>query len=247
MFAATRAGVLTRKVTGGQVEFSDGQTTSWVVPVGVTSICVVCVSKGNPGTGRTYVSRGATYLCSTRAADAAFDVRNLGGSPGAGTVSGGVSYGRGGGGAGGYSGAGGNGGTEGQGGFAGSGGGGGGGGGNSTSTGGNGGGGVGLKGQGVSGPAGAATDVGRGGSGGTDGSPGFSDPVVTPPAAAGGTYGGGATAGEGGTLAYKNAIAVTPGETLTVFIPTRSGVEGMGGIRIIWGAGRSYPFAAGDV
>ncbi len=61
----------------------------------------------------------------------------------------------------------------------------------------------------------------------------------------GGLYGGAAgdvrgsgtysARGRGGACAWKNNIAVTPGETLTIT------VEGNGGVRVLWGVGRSYP------
>lgn len=76
----------------------------------------------------------------------------------------------------------------------------------------NGGGGVGLDGQGSDGPGGSGREPGGGGSGGSGGGK----------AGIGGTYGGGAGGPEDDT--------------------NRSGsVGGAGGVRIIWGSGRSYP------
>ena len=110
-------------------------------------------------------------------------------------------------------------------GFDGSGGGGGGGGaGQSTGRPGASGGGVGLLGEGTSGSGGAAgatTTGGGGGSGGTDGNIGN---ITTHNAGSAGTYGGGG----GG--------AGTDGST-----DGDGGDGGQGAVRIIWGAGRSYP------
>jgi len=81
------------------------------------------------------------------------------------------------------------------------------------------GGGVGISGQGAS---------------GTGASPnGSPDPINS-------YMGAGREGVAGGALAWKNAIAVTPGQVITV--------NAAGGrIRIIWGPGRSYPTAAGNV
>lgn len=250
MFAAVRIGVMASKNRGGQIEFPGGTVavnTSWVVPAGVTSISVVNIAPGGLSNTTQGLNRAGTYLCSARSALAAFDVLNLGGTPGASTVVSGTTYARGGGGAGGYSGAGGAGGTESVGGSAGNGGGGSGGGGNSSGNQGNGGGGVGSKGEGASGAAVAATAGGLGGSSGTNGGIGVGSSSIgtTGP---GGSYGGGATGTAGGSLAYKNNIPVTPGETLTIVIPAvAAGTSGPGCVRIIWGPGRTFPFNAADV
>jgi hypothetical protein len=123
--------------------------------------------------------------------------------------------GGGGGGAGGYGAGGGGNGGVGNGGTGSSGASGGGGGGGGQSLGGvqnNGGGGVGLEGQGSNGSGSSTNNPGGGGSGGTGGGT----------AGVGGTYGGGAGGCEDDT--------------------NRTGsVGGAGGVRIIWGAGRSYP------
>lgn len=81
------------------------------------------------------------------------------------------------------------------------------------------GGGVGISGQGAS---------------GTGASPnGSHDPIN-------GYMGAGPAGVAGGALAWKNAVAVTPGQVITV--------NAAGGrIRIIWGPGRSYPTTAGNV
>jgi len=122
--------------------------------------------------------------------------------------------GGGGGGAGGYGDTGGDGGVGngGTGSYGRNGGGGGGGGHGATGEQNNGGGGVGLDGQGSDGPGGSKNKPGGGGSGGSGGGK----------AGVGGTYGGGAGGPEDDT--------------------NRSGsVGGAGGVRIIWGSGRSYP------
>ncbi|MFG1270753.1 hypothetical protein V5F40_22645 [Xanthobacter sp. DSM 14520] len=76
----------------------------------------------------------------------------------------------------------------------------------------------------------------------------------------GGDFGGGAAAGgylkggRGGELAWKNKIPVTPGETLSIVVgapgfnctnpctTANTAYGGKGGVRILWGAGRSFPF-----
>ncbi|MGX5664186.1 hypothetical protein [Diaphorobacter nitroreducens] len=209
---------------------SGGATQSWVVPTGVYSISVVAV--GATATTACQLKRGAAVLLDTTAA---IGVGNDGGGNGgaAGTNNTGLSFYNSynsGGGAGGYSG---NGGTGGLGrfdssigGFGGSGNGGGGGGGNGG--GGNGsqmtsygttGGGVGLFGQGANGGSAA------------NGSP-IQSPYV----------GGGANNNAGGNLRYRNNIAVTPGETLTIALGSALATQPLGpGMRIIWGANRAFP------
>ncbi len=251
MFAMTRVAMAVKAVAAapGQVVITTTGTSDWVVPAGVTSICVVCVETGgNTVAQGTQITRadGTTVLC--RARNGA-RIGDGGGDGGLG--------GHGGGGAGGYSGAGG----RGQ--YvdsytprsqqAGSGGGGGGGGAGGVGIGQRGaGGGVGLLGQGSNGAAGSySTYTGftaaGGGSAGANG--GFTQPYVGD--GPGGQYGGGAgwtqvgyTAfyHNGGALSYKNNIAVSPGETLKVTIQAKNIVnQGAGGVRIIWGAGRAYP------
>ena len=80
----------------------------------------------------------------------------------------------------------------------------------------------------------------------------------------GGNYGGGGgggrdgTGGGGGAIAYANSITVVPGQSYTVIVgaagspkgaPDRGGgFGGPGAVRIIWGAGRSFPSTLiGDV
>ena len=218
----------------GQVVFSSTGATStvtaWVVPSGVTAIHAVVVG-GGPGNAESSIKRGAAVLidqASTIGADFG------GGDGGTGT--------QGGGGAGGYSGSGGAGAStvwgEGYPGAAGSGGGGGGGASGDDARGYSPrmGGGVGLQGQGASG-AGGYFDNFNNGPGG-DGS------------ATGAVFGAGGIGYKGGNLRYTTTqIAVTPGETLTITTAARSGgiAKTSGAVRIMWGAGRSYPSNAADV
>lgn len=208
---------------------SGGATQSFVVPSGVYFISVVAVS-ASP-TLACQLKRGATVLLDTTAA---IGVGNDGGGNGgpAGTNNTGQSFYNSynsGGGAAGYSGNGGAGGLgrfDGAGQLGGSGAGGGGGGGKGGD--GNGsqmvsygatGGGVGLFGQGANGGPGA------------NGSP-IQSPYV----------GGGANNSPGGNLRYRNNIAVTPGETLTIALGSTVATASMGpGMRIIWGKGRAFP------
>lgn len=167
------------------------------------------------------------------------DGGGAGGSPGA---LGRGYAGGGGGGAGGYSGAGGNGGSGSESSYShfngsnGSGGGGGGGGGGSDraysglgyNIGGGGGGGVGILGQGASGAGGQGKFGERGysGSGGTDGTQGGQRGAFYTKGGNGGLYGGG-----GGVVKWEQ-------------YPTKivdGSVAGHGAVRIIWGAGRSFP------
>lgn len=178
---------------------------------------------------------------------------------------GGYGYVSGGGGAGGYSGNGGDGNSNS--GFSGSGvptgvtagiatGGGGGGGYYDSSTVCSGGGGVGLFGQGMSGTTSYNTSTaGGGGSGGTNGGIGSGSGQGSYIGGSGGLYGGGGSgggstnySGGGASLVYKNNIAVIPGTSYTVVVgaggqtnPLNAGVGGKGGVRIIWGTGRSFP------
>lgn len=246
---------------GQQVFTSSGTFT---VPAGVTSICAVAVGRGKNGaagdgiatpgrggeggtlsytnalsvtpgesltvtiatstsgsTGETTLKRSSTVLLAARAGGQTSGQANVGTAFAGGTAPapfGGS--GTGGGGAGGYSAAGGDGGSAGSAGAAGSGGSGG-GGGSAPSAVSGGGGGVGRLGAGSNGTAGGAMGGGGGaGSGGGNGASGGSG-------GAGGNYGGGG--GGGG-------------------ISSAGGSGGSGAIRIIWGAGRSYPSTnTGDV
>lgn len=261
----------------GQVTFETPGTHTFIVPSGVTSICAVAVGAGGggkhnfPGQGgnggalayannipvtagesititvggggsqRTkggdsrvgnffYAQGGYHGNNSTRAKPMSGTVTANGGQGGLGTnyIAGG--------GAGGYSGTGGDGAYSGKG-QDGSGGAGGGGSGYSSSTyGGAGGGGVGLKGIGDSGAGGQDNNgnsfysdsryTGKGGSGGEDGYPNSNGTNH----GCGGKFGGG---GAGGGTSVANYSTFCHG--------------GDGGVRIIWGTGRSFPNNAQDV
>lgn len=222
----------------GQVVITATGTTSWTVPDGVTSLCVVLVQPGHDGSNTAAtLQAGSTILCRAQTGSRIGDGGGDGGAAGVWvydpdypTAAAGA-----GGGAGGYAGPGGPGGngvplngniSPGAGG-AGSGGAGGGGGGGRTALAGGRGGGVGLLGQGASGAAqptlGAAGNVGSGGDYGWG---------------AGGAVG--TTGRYGGALSYKNAIAVTPGQVLTITIPATT-YGGIGACRLIWGDGRAFP------
>lgn len=259
-----RAQMFSRSVEpSGQIVFTsdtygDLASTSWVVPAWVYSISVAAV--GSCQGGVAGLLRGGVVLLSSYSTISAGVVGGGDGGP-AGTSTGrGPANEAGAGGAGGYSGNGGAGGSAttsavpgnytGNPGVAGAGGGGGGGGsGHGTSDpkgfGGDGGG-VGLLGIGASGHAGAAGTAGYqyGGDGGSGS------------ALDGNIYGRGVSnaygSAYGGSLRYKNNIPVTPGETLNVAM---SGAymggykisNSFGGLRIIWGGGRSYPSNAGEL
>lgn len=235
----------------GQAVFTASQ--SWTVPAGVTFISMVCVQRA--GASATQIVVSAVTVCRAQNSARIGDGGGDGGLGGAGFDFGGFDFcGGGGGGAGGYSGTGGTGGAATAAGSNGSGGGGGGGHGGVTSTGpGGGGGGVGLLGVGSNGTAGATPNSGgTGGSGGGNGgngitpAGGFSNPGGTPGQYGGGDGGAGGFAAspmdgtQGGALSYKNNVAVTPGDSVTVTVPTG------GAARIMWGGGRSYPSNAAD-
>ena len=202
----------------------EGGTLSYTNSISVTpgeSLTVTIATSTSGSTGETTLKRSSTVLLAARAGGQTSGQANVGTSFAGGTTSapsGG--YGSGGGGAGGYSGAGGAGGNYG-GGSAGSGGSGGGGGGGNSGDYSGGGGGVGLLGAGTNGTAGSGSGGGGGGgSGGAAGASGGSGST-------GGAYGGG---GGGGNVDYAG------------------GNGGGGALRIIWGAGRSYPSTnTGDV
>ena len=218
----------------GQAEWRTPGSFNWIVPEGVTEIhAVVVAASGNQLSG---LRRGSTYFFTSNTALGAAVGGGNGGFGGSGTNS---SNTGGGGGAGGYLGNGGAGesvsfdglapGTAGQGG-------GGGGGGASYGTSSGAGGGVGLKGVGASGAAGAMDTSGGVGS--------------VPPDTAG--VGGGRPGttnepgGTGGNLRYTiTPLSVTPGETLIAYVAGGPGYSG--GVRIMWGGGRSYPSNAGDL
>lgn len=234
-------------IVQGQIAFTSAGTYTWVAPVGVTSVSVVCVGSGQDGggsagalsyknnipvvAGTSYTLRVAT---NSSANDSYFDYLGNGGTnlnagrgsnrTGDGGGNGGLLLSQGGGGAGGYTGNGGNGGN-----FTGanqstngSGGGGGGGTGGNIYGGGGGGGGVGLLGQGANGARGTESSNGTGGGGGSGGQNGtgsnFNECI--------GTFGGngGQYGGAGGDTSLDN------------------GVGRSGAVRIIWpGNTRSFP------
>ena len=216
------------------VSVTPGETLTVVVGAGGTANTTsVCASRG----GSSKVSRSATALVEASggaisATLGALVVGDGGGSGGEGPVYTGTVVGSGGGGAGGYAGNGGNG-RAGSPATAGSGGGGGGGGiGNESCNctsyfwgGGAGGGGTGLLGQGSNGAAG---NFGTGGGGGSGGNSGSASGITS--GGAGGLYGGGG--GRGGwseNLCTGNQF------------PQQGGAGAVGAVRIIWGAGRSFP------
>lgn len=227
--------------SGEQIYNAAGSYT-WVVPASVTSVSVVCIGGGGgAGYGPAGANGGNSSFMgcignggvgtSGGAASGGSYTGDGGGTGGSNAASTPVS----GGGAGGYSGNGARGTTYGESGIAGTG----------------GGGGVGLFGLGANGAAGSNGAGGGGGSGGSAGgnSTGSSG-------GSGGAYGGGGGGGyavgygaSGGGLGYKNAIAVTPGQSLAVEVGAggAKGVEsscgngGGGAVRIMWGAGRSFP------
>ncbi|GEM_PF-1906425 len=227
-------------VAQGQQTFTASNTT-WTVPAGVTSICACAQQKDGNSAAVSLVVAGSTVL-------RAQNGNRLGDGGGDGGASGGAPYG-GGGGAGGYSGNGGHGGAGGP--LAGA----------TTwdsAPGGNGNGGAGAGGhsssrtQNPSGPVfggsnpnptytdGPASPGGGVGISGAGASGPASGSLVGSPDPIEGNFGGGAPGVDGGALAYKNSIAVTPGQVITV--------NAAGGrVRIIWGPGRSYPSNAGKV
>jgi hypothetical protein len=241
----------------GQQVFTS--STTWSVPNYVTTIHILCVQQGSDGSSTgTEVVIGGTTVCRAKNSGRIGDGGGEGGTHGTDTsINDEFGYWlspAGGGGAGGYSGNGGTGGSytlfDGSPSFtsnaptAGSGGGGGGGGGDLHNGSGGGspdprnGGGVGLLGAGSNGTAGTNGDptavAGGSGSGGS-----------------GSTYGGGGIPGSysgngrGGALSYKNSVAVTPGQSVTITIPATAMANGA--VRIMYGGGRSYPSTAGDM
>ena len=228
MFAMTRVAMAAAIVAAapGQAVFTSSGTSSWTVPAGVRNISMVAMQAHGSATA-TAVSVDGVIVCRALNGSRIGDGGGDGGVPGTRVFVSGYWYGGGAGGAGGYGGNGGNGGTtSGTGATPGSGGGGGGGGGGVGPGGpGRAGGGTGLLGQGAIGAAGSSGAAGLPGSNGS------------------GTLYGGGPAGTGtasglggGALAYKNNVAVTPGQSISIAI----GAAG-GAVRIIWGAGRAYP------
>lgn len=233
----------------GQALFTSAGTTQWTVPDGVTALAMVCI-QANGSAAATSVTVGTTVVCRAQNGARIGDGGGDGGPGGPPTYDGG-SYmpGGGGGGAGGYNG---NGGAGGAGvpptmnwsiGIGGDGQGGGGGGGAGAfqqynvfpPPGGGTGGGVSPYGAGANGK-GATPVYGKG----VDGGPGSG--------AVGRLYGGGPGAGQfgagaaGGALAWRNAVPVVPGSTVTI------NCAADGCARLIWGEGRAYPSTnTGDV
>ena len=233
MFAFSRIAFAAKAASGGavgQVVILPG-TTSWTVPAGVTSISMVCVQAGQVSDdlvpAATSVTVGGVVVC--RAATIS-PIGDGGGYGGIGGEADGESISGGGGGAAGYSGYGGDGGGYLSG--ASSGAGGGGGGGAASAPGGPGGrgGGVGLLGAGTNGAAGSPD-----GANGGNGSP------QTDVYGAGWGGNGAGSGGRGGALRYKNNVAVTPGQTITIAMDNTATPIRRGAVRIIWGAGRAYP------
>lgn len=209
----------------GQVIFTTSGTKSWTVPDGVTNISMVAV--GGSSNSESKITVAGVVVCRALNGSRIGDGGGDGGVNGA-TVN--TVYGYrpgGGGGAGGYSGNGGRGATyEGAWATAGTGGGGGGGGDWNGGTTAGSGGGVGLFGEGPNGGAGQYSGAfGGAGSNGT-----------------GELYGGGkgstsgAASSRGGALAYKNNVAVTPGQVITILVGNYNGA-----VRIIWGKNRVFP------
>ena len=224
-------------------------TFNWTAPAGVTSVSVVAIGGGYSGgpSGYNRFPGDSFFINSSTVwgqAGGAASTGQIGTAPGGGYAGDGGGTGGSrnlsgastpGAGAGGYSGTGGNynaAAVTGSGGGA---------GGGASSTRGGGGGGVGLYGIGSNG-----TYPRGGGSGGSAGG----DPTTTP--GAGGLYGGGgggnnATGGSGAGLGWKNNITVVPGTTYTVQAGSGGSQVGGGGngaigaVRIMWGAGRSFP------
>lgn len=242
MFAMTRIAQAIQQMTPpGQVLFES--SGSWVVPAGITSISMVAVQSGDIGdTAGSSVTYNSTVVCRALNGSRIGDGGGDGGAAGSSYLST-QWYGGGGGGAGGYAGNGGAGSSAGttNGATSGTGGGGGGGGRNRMSgAGGPGGvgGGVGVLGAGANGAAGTSFFASPGGPGGA-GSGGV-----------GRKYGGGgvSTAGSyianrGGALSYRNNVAVTPGQSVSIAIGGTNGA-----VRIIWGPGRAFPSTnTGDV
>lgn len=260
--ALTLAAAMFVPASAGQVVFEAIGTTQYVVPDGVTSLCMVAVQPGGDtsGIGSTVTVNGAIVcraLNGARIGDGGGD----GGLGGTGYWNYPLRAPGGGAGAGGYTGPGGRGGTA-NGAAAEAGQGGGGGGGKEGSfyetnppgfgVGAGGGGGVGLRGQGTNGTPGG--NPGTAGSGGSEGANGANGQSNDGNSGGGGKYGGGPGGGSavtpdnglrGGALAWKNNVSVTPGQVITVYIPAPGSngtyPGGIGGVRILWGDGRFYP------
>ena len=237
----------------GEAVYTTPGTYTWVAPAGVTSVCVVCVGAG-AGNRVDVNSNGGSSVFGNNLVVAGGGegwYSSFTGKGGVGSHGNGGNANKGGGGAAGYAGNGGNGGSKSSGGGGGSaggngGGGGGGGGGGNTDFAASGGGGVGLYGIGANGVGGINyyVDGGTGsvgdGTSKSNNDNGWGMSGYTPGVIAG-FFGGG-----GGGLSYVNFITVTPGVSYTVQvghggISVFSGSAGHGAVRIMWGAGRSFP------
>ena len=231
MFAMTRIAQAIQQITPpGQVLFES--SGSWVVPAGVTSISMVAVQSGDIGdTAGSSVTYNSAVVCRALNGSRIGD----GGGDGGAAGNGNFMYGGGGGGAGGYAGNGGNGGSAGSRGAEPTNGNGGGGGGGGANRGGGGaggpGGGGGVLGQGANGVAGTQS-LGANGIPGGAGSGGVGRKYGGGAVGASGSY----TANQGGALAYKNNVPVTPGQVVSISIAGTNGA-----VRIIWGPGRAFP------
>lgn len=241
-----RRGVAVASVSG-EVVFVTPATYSWVVPVGVTSLCVVAVGGGGGGGDGAAAQTGGnssfgSYITANGAVTSvggtgtALSLTVGGGNGGAGVGS--SAYGTpGGGGAGGYSGNGGQ--------------------GNdfsaasvlSVAGGGGSGGGPGTKGGGVAlcgqGTSGVSTGI-------KNGSVDVNSVFLFQQAfGAGGNATNNGNSGGGGGLRYMNDIPVNPSDVISIVVgaggPSASGIAGTGvsgAVRIIWGRGRSFPLNA---
>ena len=267
--ALTLAAAVFVPASAGQVVIETVGTTSWVVPDGVTSLCMVAVQPGADGSGvGTTVTVAGSIVCRALIEGRIGDGGGDGGQGGTGYWNYPTRTPGGGGGAGGYTGNGGPG-ANGTGGVDPSAQGGGGAGGSpgifydtnppGKGVGAGGGGGVGLLGQGANGAP--PYNYGAGGGGGSGGTKGPDGQANDGPSGGGGKYGGGPGGGaapnplsglRGGALAWKNNVSVTPGQTITVYIPAPGSngyyPGGQGAVRILWGDGRFFPSTnTGDV
>lgn len=239
-----------KDLPAGQRVFTSAGTFNFTVPGGVTSISMVAVQTA--GGAATTVTVNSVLVCRAQNGARIGDGGGDGGAGGDGSAFwNGYAYENyqgGGGGAGGYSGSGGRGGTMivyGPGDFS---------LGNTSGSGGGGGGGPPpYFPSGQSAPIVAAGGVGLLGIG-PSGSPGnqYGSPGTPGSNGTGRLYGGGRNYGgpygssgiSGGALAYKNNVAVTPGQTVQIVIspgPNNNTDDNNGAVRIIWGEGRAYP------
>ena len=237
MFAMTRIAQAASAASApaeGQIVFTAAGITNWVVPPGVTSISMVAVQSYGRSAPTT-ITVNSVIVCRAQNGARIGDGGGDGGVNGTSYDDGTNALQSGGGGAGGYAG---NGGRGADGGYfnSSSGSGGGGGGGSFRTNIGMMGGGVGLLGQGANGAGGGGNQPGAPGSpGGTTYGEGLYGSAYTKDGIPNGT--------PGGALAYKNNVAVTPGQQIAISIGAKNPtvVHNGGAVRIIWGAGRAYP------